>query len=331
MAGYWVMRTDRDASEFVWSELRQGRLRQGWGYDPAQNLEVILEMVRRGDKLSDAQARSWRGSRRLLDSEPDGIRIGDVIVTPHLPHYGEWSIARVTRPYRFDIPATHGDYGHIVPVELLTARRPVNPYERAVSAKLRQTMRCQLRLWNIDTLGPEVEQIARAIQAGEPGDSVAERLPEVLCSLEVAVWEALQYHYHGAEFEEPCLMLLKSLYGEANVEHTGGSSERGADAICRYTDPVGVQHCAAVQIKMWEWDAAWTRPLDQIKQACLAYEGITAGVIISTSKRTTPEFDNACTLLRSELGIPIRVILRQELLRKVIGALPQSLVQTEQG
>lgn len=331
MAGYWVMRTDKDAASFLWQELEEGRLRQGWGHDPSQNLDVIASQLRGGQQLTSDQAICWRGNRRMLPSEADGIRQSDVVIVPHLPRQGSWSVVRVNGPYRFEIAESERDYGHILPVELLTARRPVNPYEEAVSARLRQTMRTRIRLWNIDQLGPEVEAVVAAVQSGRPADAATERLPMVVSDLEGAAWASIQRQYQGAEFERPCVMLLEALYGEDNVEHTGGTGERGADAVCRYVDPLGVKHGVAAQIKMWEWDAAWTRPLEQIREAYSAYEGITAGAIMATCERATPEFENARTTLEKELGIPIRLILRRELLHLLIAHLPQIVVDTEEG
>lgn len=330
MASYWVIRTDKKATDFLWRELEEGRLRQGWGFDLSQNLVVIRDAVSRGEPLSAWQASTWRGNRRLLDSEPDAVRVGDIVVAPHLPRRGEWSVARVSGRYKFDIPSSKGDYGHILPVDLLTVSRPVNPYEMAVSAKLRQTMRNPLRMWNINSLSVEVDQIIHAIKTDQPGDSLAERLPDVLAGLEDLGWKSFQHHYHGAEFEKPCILLLELLYGKENVEHTGGSGERGADAICQFIDPLGVQHRLAVQIKMWEWDADWTRPLDQVRQAYGAYEGITAAAIISTSKGVTATFADKVEALQNELRIPIKVILREELLRMFISNLPQMVGPTEQ-
>ena len=145
-------------------------------------------------------------------------------------------------------------------------------------------------MWNIDSLGADVEELVEAVgtEAVEAPPRALDRLPKVLSAIEAAGWEALQKQFHGAEFERPCVLLLEALYGDENVEHTGGSGERGADAICTYTAPLGVVHRLAVQIKMWSWDASWTRPLEQIRQAHGAYEGITAGVILSTRSASAP-------------------------------------------
>ncbi|RZJ86345.1 MAG: hypothetical protein EOO60_13545, partial [Hymenobacter sp.] len=89
----------------------------------------------------------------------------------------------------------------------------------------------------------------------------------------------MQQHFKGAEFERPCRLLLGALYGEENVEKTAGRNENGADAICNFTDPMGIASRVAVQIKMWDWNANSDHPLQQLRKAFQEYEGVTAGVV----------------------------------------------------
>lgn len=324
MARYWVMRVDHgQAQDFLWNELKAGRLRQGWGYQDEQHLDTIAARKAKGAKISEDQQNTWRGNRRMLGSEPDSIQEGDVILVPHLPQHRHWSVARVVGPYRFEIPAGPGDYGHVLPVELLSGTHPVGFQARIVAAGLRQTMGVRSRLWSVDHLGNHVEQIVKSLKQGHPPNGgPADRLEDVLLALERHGWEKLLFHFQGAEFEKPCVRLLEALYGEGSVEHTGGRNENGADAICSYPDPLGVPHRVAVQIKMWTWDADWTRPLQQIKKAVESYEGITAGVILSTSEKVTPKFEAERVKLEKELHLPIRVVLRRALLRLFIRHLP---------
>jgi hypothetical protein len=330
MTRYWVIRTDKKFTEFIWSEIKAARLRQGWGWRDDQDLRLLVRLREQGTPFNEPQQKTWRGNRRLLSTEPDSVQFGDVVITPHLPNHGVWSIVRVVGDYFYDGPgdpeSNRGeDYSHVLPVELLTTEeRPISPFEEGVAAGLRQTMGVRSRMWNIDGLAPEVEALLELVRSGAaPVAASLNRLPHVLTSAEAAAWDEIVRQFHGAEFERPCIMLLEVIYGEGNVEHTGGRSERGADAICTYSDPLGIVHRAAVQIKMWSWDADWIRPLDQIRQAHGAYEGITAGVILSTSEQVTDRFEAARAALEAELRILVRVLLREELVRLFLTNLPR--------
>jgi hypothetical protein len=115
----WMMRTDRTNAGWLWSEVLAGRLRQGWGYSLDQDLLLLRARRERGEPMSRDDDWAWP-NRRMLADEPDGMQIGDLVFAPHLPQPWHWSILRVTGPYRYHIDADHGDFGHILPVEVLT-------------------------------------------------------------------------------------------------------------------------------------------------------------------------------------------------------------------
>lgn len=325
MPNYWVMRTDRRTQEikdYLWDELKQGRLRQGWGYMHEQNLRTIDDMDDRSE-MSEDQIATWRGNRRMLESHGDGIKPDDIILIPHLPQEGAWSIARrLSLPYKYDLDNDMGDYGHTLDVELISTTRPVNFHEEAVAAGLRSTMRNMGRLWNINHLGDEVEHIRLALTENKPADQVFNRIPLFVNEIERLAWGALQRSFKGNEFERPCVMLLEALYGEDSIEHTAGPSEKGADVICSFTDPLGIPSRVAVQIKMWDWDADSTSPLHQLRQAFESYD-ITSGVVMTTSEKTTDSFEEERKQLEVDLGIPIKVITRKELIKLILTHLPK--------
>lgn len=188
-----------------------------------------------------------------------------------------------------------------------------------------------MRLWNIESLGPEVDALVDGLQSGKSAPTVLQHLPAVAAKVERAAWESFTHEFQGAEFEEPCIALLRALYGEDAVEHTAGPSERGADAVCTYHDPLGLQHRAAVQIKMWNWDADATSPLRQIEHACSAFEGITAGVVLCTAERTTGDFDKELDAMQKRLRIPIKVILRRQLMQLFLAHMAVLLPQDDEG
>jgi hypothetical protein len=167
MTRYWALRTDQARRSFIWSELRAGRLRQGWGYAPELDLELLAEIRRRGGRLAKYQQDAWRGNRRLLPSQRDSMQVDDIVVFLHLPRHGVWSIARVTGGYRYEI-STQGnavdgtpDYGHIRDVDLVTDERGVDPVREGLSDALLRAMRSRIRMWSIDV---HAEEIARLLK-----------------------------------------------------------------------------------------------------------------------------------------------------------------------
>jgi hypothetical protein len=163
---YWAMRTDQARRDFIWQEVQAGRLRQGWGMDPADDLERIQGFRRAGVRFTDWQRAIWRGNRRLLPTEPDGMHVGDLVVLAHLPNRGFWSIAKVTGGYRFEVSRVANawdgrpDYGHIRRVRLLTDDRGLDPARDGVSSRLRRAMANRQRMWSLDGYADEIESLS---------------------------------------------------------------------------------------------------------------------------------------------------------------------------
>jgi hypothetical protein len=162
MRRYVVVRTDKGRASFMLREFEQGRLRQGWGWLPSQDLRLLRAKVNAGQKLTAEEAPAWR-NRRLLDTEPDGLKPGDVVVVPNLPEQGRWVIARVAGPYTYAPPDPEAkvgaDYAHVVAVAPIRAPggklAVIDPDNAAVDARLRSTMRNLSRMWSIDALGAD--------------------------------------------------------------------------------------------------------------------------------------------------------------------------------
>jgi hypothetical protein len=159
--GYWVMRTSPWERPFIWAEAAKGRLRQGWGWDESQNLDVVAEALRLGHDLNDEQKLARR-ARRMRTAEPDGMRVGDLVVAPNLPEYGFLSVFRLVGSYHWD-PVDMGSvdrFGHALPVELLAER--IDRRSPGVTDALRSMLRPQTRLYSIDNVGGDVERLALA-------------------------------------------------------------------------------------------------------------------------------------------------------------------------
>lgn len=157
--GYWVMRTSPWERPFIWSEALAGRLRQGWGVEDEQDLEVIAATLRSGDRLTGLQLEARR-ALRMLASWDNGIRFSDIVVAPNLPEYGRLSVFRVSGSYEWapEPPRRFGErFGHVLPVELLDG--DINRYGPDVSDGLRAILGVQTRLYNITGYGGDVERL----------------------------------------------------------------------------------------------------------------------------------------------------------------------------
>jgi hypothetical protein len=158
--GYWAMhtweRTQRgdDQRAYVWAELQRGRLRQGWGWDPSQDLRVIAAKLARGIELDGTERVAWK-ARRMLTDRDDAIHVHDVVAAVAIPQPSQVVFARVTGGYRFELEPGIADYGHYLPVELVAG--PFDRRARPVSIALQAALRNRSRLWRIDPVGGDVE------------------------------------------------------------------------------------------------------------------------------------------------------------------------------
>jgi hypothetical protein len=151
---YWAMRTSDSRPNFIWAEVQRGRLRQGWGWAEDQDLRRIALRKKAGVSVSPDEEAAWP-ARRMLGTEPDGIRFDDLIVTQNLPRQGRLSVCRVVGSYDFSVPDVPGDYGHILPVELVV--EDVSRYD--VSDALRHAISLRPRLYEITPYGGDVEAL----------------------------------------------------------------------------------------------------------------------------------------------------------------------------
>jgi hypothetical protein len=158
---YWAMRTDPNARDRLWPEIQAGRLRQGWGWDPEMDLELIADLVAVGKPLTEWQQQAW-ANRRMLTSRDDAIHVGDVVLVPHMPEPRRFSLVRVTGAYSFDGGEMFGDYGHILPIQLITDLRGVGHADGRVAVKLQTALGNRVRLWNLDGFADSIARLADA-------------------------------------------------------------------------------------------------------------------------------------------------------------------------
>lgn len=164
------MRTSRDdeaSRNFLWQELGQNRLRQGWGYEDRLDLRKLLKKKQEEIPFDDAERDAWKNWRMLGEESgfrDDSILLGDYILVPNMPRNGHFTICKVSGPYEYD-DTEIGDYRHYLPVEVL-AQDIANEHELA-DAGLRRSLRCRSRLWWIGGYVDSITQLLDAAKAGE--------------------------------------------------------------------------------------------------------------------------------------------------------------------
>ena len=315
---YLAVRTDRDVRDFILTELAAGRLRQGWGWDDCQDLRLIQRRRREGESLSEWERDAWR-NHRLLDTEPDGLKVGDIVLLPNLPAQGRWLLARVTGPYRFEYPPQRHEYAHVVPVEVVRDRHGepavIEADNKHVHARLRASMRNMSRSWALDGHAAAIDGLLVVIQEGadtlQP-ELAEQKIASVMTAIRDAAWTAIVQRYHGAEFEDLVRRLFVSLYPSGRVEHWGGPGENGADLIVYHQDVLGIEYKIAVQVKLHSGTEWSSHALEQIRTARRVHR-VDAGVIVTTATTCSEQFGRDRELLEAELGIDVKLVLQGEL------------------
>ncbi|UYM16014.1 hypothetical protein [Endozoicomonas euniceicola] len=245
---YWGYRINKNKINFFRSELEQGRLRQGWGWDEKQCLTTLI---------MDS------GAKRNLPIF-NKVKKGDILLIPRLPTFNEVAVVEATEDfntgYRFEIDSDLGDYGHIFPAKLI--KQFVRKNE-SVSGDIRSTLKNVSRFWN---LGHCADAIERLIQKEDKElrskISFTDRFYNILYdSLNLSfdaekfsndLYNRLNENLSNEEWEYALVEGLKKIYpSPIVVERTGGILEKqhGTDIIIKFPGLSDYQYAIAIQVK----------------------------------------------------------------------------------
>jgi len=333
---YWAIRTDRRNRELIYRELGQGRLRQGWGWDPSQDLRLVQAKLERGEDLTQTEEAALP-NLRMLTSRDDGVKPRDWILLPNLPDPRFFVIAEVTGDYYYepvqlppehDHDGFHQDYGHILPVRLLTGA--INKDSEHVHASIRATLKTRSRMWSLDRYAKEIEELLEKANQGvnlsqpqrdkERLESALEKAwAKVAPKFQEELENELKTRFQAAEWEGPIRQALERLYPGAEVEWVGGPQEEGADVVVYIPDHFsedGQTWVIPVQVKNYTGEIG-ASVLNQLRRAFNAYsqEGrVLSLVVMTTAERASKELQEAAAALSEELGVPVRLVLREKLL-----------------
>ena len=334
---YWAIRTDRVNRKLLYEELKQGRLRQGWGWDPSQDLRLVQAKLEKNEGLTETEQHVLP-HLRMLTSRDDGVKPGDWILLPNLPEDRFFVIAEVTGDYYYepvrlspeqDYNGFHQDYGHILPVRRLTTN-PINKYSEHVHAGLRTTLKARSRMWSLDKYAEEIEELVEKANQGVDlsqaqggkerlGSALKEARAKVVPKFKEELENELKARFQAAEWEEPIVQALKRLYPEAEVDWVAGSQEEGADVVVYipdYFSEDGGSWVIPVQVKNYTGEIG-AHVLNQLRRAFNVYSHkgrVLSLVVMTTAERASKELQEAAAVLSEELGVPIRLVLREKFL-----------------
>lgn len=248
---YWCYRINNQETKFFNTELYEGRLRQGWGYDNGQDL--------RNFTVDEGAGRN----RSMFNN----VKKNDIILIPHLPNWDEVAIAVATEDwnigYRFEIDNKLGDYGHIFPAKLL---KHFTRYNENVTGNLRSTLHNPSRFWNINHYFHDVVKLLELDQSElSKYQTYESRFDSTLENVynnsfdDKKFTEELYIHlssqFTREEWEHLLVIGFKAMFPFYEVERSGGTDEEnhGTDILIKIPGVLtNYQYAIAIQVKDYE-------------------------------------------------------------------------------
>jgi len=248
---YWCYRVDTSRIKFFTDELNEGRLRQGWGWDEAQDL--------RNFKLDEGAGRN----RPMFNK----VKKGDVLLIPQVPNWGEVALVEATedwnKGYVFKIDQTLGDYGHIFPAKYL---KKFSRNNENVTGNLRSTLKNPSRFWNINHYSDDVEILlsSQVTELSKRQDhnsrlesSIGTVFNEAFDETVFAdkLYEKLTEQFTREEWEFALVHGLKQMFPFYQIERVGGKEEvnHGTDILIKLPSIISnYGYAIAIQVKDYD-------------------------------------------------------------------------------
>jgi hypothetical protein len=251
MKNYWCYRVDTSKINFITNELNEGRLRQGWGWDKAQDL--------RNFKLDEGAGRN----RPMFNK----VRKGDILLIPQIPNWGEVALVEATedwnKGYVFEINPNLADYGHIFPAKYL---KKFSRNNENVTGNLRSTLKNPSRFWNINHYANDVEMLlnTQVTELSKKQDyksrlesSIGNVFNDVFDKTVFAdkLYDKLTAQFTREEWEFALVFGLRKIFPFYQIERVGGKEEKnhGTDILIRLPSiSSNYSYAIAIQVKDYE-------------------------------------------------------------------------------
>ena len=262
---YWGYRIDVNHIPFFRAELENGRLRQGWGWDTAQDLRNLKA--------------DWGAKRNLPIFQR--VKKGDILLVPRLPTWNEVAILEATADfstgYQFEIDQKLNDYGHIFPAYKI--KQFVRTNEN-IPGKIRNSIKSISRFWSMDHCSQEIEDVLQTENqnlrdhtsfSNKFLNTISDSFIQSFDSKKFSsqIYQKLTHGFCNEEWEYALVEGLRKLFPEPIlVERTGGitEAEHGTDIIIKIPGLLNYQYVIAIQVKDYNGYVN-EEPLKQLSKA----------------------------------------------------------------
>ena len=307
----WFWNIDRGRQDFFNRELKEGRLRQGWGYQENLDLREIERSIEEGEPLTDRQESAWSRCSDMLTR----IAPGDLVVVKNVPSGDHFTVVRVIEGgYRFEISEETGGQGHTLPVQRIGAYNKnagavPSPMVRALNRErhpIRRTNAHHERVINLAEVDPETAQQA------EPFKEMVESWKDGLRS---HLEEMLQKKLSPQGAERLVLEVLRN--DGLDVKWTAGPNERGADLTTKTMIGYGMSTNIAVQVKNHPGRESNPNVLDQIEQA-FKERDVDAGLLVTFASELSEEVEERLTELKHKYSKNVEILYGEDLYMRLL-------------
>lgn len=341
---YWASRQDRGSRDLFVEELKAGRLRQGWGYGPKCNLDVLLDKRKRGESFDaeeSAVISNYPFHPQWSEDTTLTMQANDIVLVPNTPEVGRFSLVRLLdntyhfEPMKLETPNNAGldmDYGHWRSVELLTPDG-IQKSSKLVSAHLDRSLKCRSRIWKLNDHAENLEELIQKAQNGNPDilkpatnddrwDGIARSLQaEARDFVQKSISDQLEQAFHGEGWEFVVQKALGRLFPNATIEWKDKRSEfnHGTDVLVRLENSISGKSeddwFIPVQVKHYS-GALHINGIDQLEKAIKHFgrKRVIALVLITTANNITPETEKRRQEIESKYDVCMHIITKSQLM-----------------
>ena len=280
-ANFWGFRVDDKYAKFFYSQIKEGNLRQGWGWLVGQDLNKY------GTKsfIDKGAGRNYR-----IYSE---VKKGDYLLIPKIPTYDKVTIVQAKTDFcegykylqlgenEVEVQLlpnyAKGDYRHVFPVAYVTEFTRTNKY---VGADVRSSLKNPQRFWSMNAHSESIKLILGKNPSDLLGASSCE--DNFLLCLDDAFKKSFDKNkfiesfyvntiasFNASEWEYALVQGLSYIFPKPmSVERWAGKSEvdHGCDIVITIPGLLKKRYAIAIQVKDYEGTVS-ENPIDQINKA----------------------------------------------------------------